>query len=79
MDEEGMGRVGERGRKRGRDPIEEEAVGVEGGEEGGVSGEMGDRGGRVEEGGPSRGEGKGGRRQTPLRKRQVARKRRGGD
>ena len=43
MGEEGEGGGGERGRKRGRDPTEEEAVGVEGGEEGGVFGEMGDR------------------------------------
>ena len=54
-----------RGRKRGRDPTEEEAVGVEGGEEGGVFGEMGDREGRVEEGGSSGGAGGGDVRRHP--------------
>ena len=44
VDEERGGVAGERGRKRGRDlPMEEEAVGVEGGRAGGMSGEMGDR------------------------------------
>ena len=57
VDEERGGVAGERGRKRGRDPIEEEAVGVEGGEAGGVFGEIGDRGGRGEGGGPSGGAG----------------------
>ena len=42
-----MRRIHIMGRKRGRDPTEEEAVGMEGGEEGGVFGEVGDRGGRV--------------------------------
>ena len=67
VDEEGVGGAGERGRKRGRDPGEEEAVGVEGGKEGGVLGEMGDREGRVEEGGPSRSAGgRGGKRRIPV-------------
>ena len=74
MDEEGGGVAGERGRKRGRDPIEEEAVGVEGGEEGGVLGEMGDRGGRVVEGGS--GTGVGGGRRFPRPKRRQARSQR---
>ena len=63
--EGGEGGGGERGRKRGRDPTEEEAVGVEGGEAGGVLGEMGDREGRVEEGGSSGGAGGGGVRRHP--------------
>ena len=62
---EGGGAAGERGWKRGRDPIEEEAVGVEGGEAGGVFGEMGDRRGRAEGGGSSSGAGGGDGRRPP--------------
>jgi hypothetical protein len=51
-------------------------VGVEGGEAGGVFGEMGDREGRVEEGSSSSGAGGGGERRLPRSKRVRSRSQR---